>query len=148
MTSGNTSPSARGAGLDAAARLVGDRWSLRLIGALLDGERTFGELAGDVAGIAPTILAARLRSLQGAGLLTASPYELRPVRMRYALTAPGRRLAAAIATLAEWGAAREGTAQTVVHSRCGTPVVTRPWCPTCEEPVEETGRGSDELLWC
>jgi DNA-binding HxlR family transcriptional regulator len=127
--------------------MVGDRWSLRLIGVLLEGERTFGELASEVPGIAPTILTARLRSLQGMGLLTASPYELRPVRMRYALTSPGRRLATAIATLTEWGAAREGSPQ-VVHSRCGTPLVTRPWCPTCEEPVDVDGREGDELLWC
>lgn len=128
--------------------MVGDRWSLRLIGALLEGDRTFGELAGEVEGIAPTILTARLRTLQGVGLLTASPYELRPVRMRYALTAPGRRLAAAIATLAEWGAAREGSPEPSVHARCGTPLVTRPWCPTCEEPVDVDDRESDELLWC
>lgn len=148
MADGNTPSSARTAGLDAAARMVGDRWSLRLIGVLLEGDRTFGELAGEVPGIAPTILTARLRSLQGTGLLTASPYELRPVRMRYALTAPGRRLAAAIATLAEWGAAREGSTEAAVHSRCGTPVVTRPWCPTCEEPVDADAHEGDELLWC
>lgn len=127
--------------------MVGDRWSLRLIGVLLEGERTFGELATEVPGIAPTILTARLRSLQGMGLLTASPYELRPVRMRYALTAPGRRLVTTIASLSEWGAAREGSAEAPVHPRCGTPVVTRPWCPTCEEPVDADAL-DDELLWC
>ena len=41
-------------------------------------------------------------------LVTAVPYERRPLRMRYSLTEPGRRLGAAIATLAEWGAGREG----------------------------------------
>ena len=94
--------------LDAAARRVGDRWSLRVVGALLEGDRTFGELAADVDGIAPTILTARLRTLQRQALVTATPYARRPLRMRYALTDPGRRLAAAIATLAEWGAEREG----------------------------------------
>ena len=123
-------------GLEVAARLVGDRWSLRLVGALLDGDRTFGELAGQVNGIAPTILTARLRTLQRVGLLTATPYEHRPLRMRYSLTAPARRLGAAIATLAEWGGAREGASGSPVHRRCGTPVVTRPWCPTCDAPVD------------
>ena len=47
--------------LDGAAKQVGDRWSLRVIGALLAGDRTFGELAGEVDGIAPNILAARLQ---------------------------------------------------------------------------------------
>ena len=136
-------------GLDAAARMVGDRWSLRLVGALLDGDRTFGELATDVKGIAPTILSARLRTLQRLGLLAATPYEHRPVRMRYSLTAPGSRLAAAISTLAEWGGEREGTPGQASHRRCGTPVVTRPWCPTCDEPIDPADRdGGDELVWC
>ena len=59
--------------LDAAARRIGDRWSLRVVGALLDGERTFGELAAEIDDVAPTILTARLRSLQGLSLVTATP---------------------------------------------------------------------------
>ena len=149
MVSGNSPSIGNLDGLDVAARLVGDRWSLRLVGALLEGDRTFGELAGEVNGIAPTILTARLRTLQRVGLLTATPYEQRPVRMRYALTAPGHRLAAAIATLAEWGGAREGSTGAPVHRRCGTPVVTRPWCPTCDEPVDQREDAADVgLQWC
>ena len=132
--------------LDAAARRIGDRWSLRVVGALLDGERTFGELATAIDGIAPTILTARLRSLQALSLVTATPYERRPVRMRYALTEPGRRLGAVIASLAEWGATREGHADRPVHRTCGTPVETRPWCPTCDRPV--AGETGDDLIWC
>lgn len=148
MVSGNSPSIGNLDGLDVAARLVGDRWSLRLVGALLDGERTFGELAGEVNGIAPTILTARLRMLQRVGLLTATPYETRPVRMRYSLTAPGHRLAAAIATLAEWGGAREGASGAPVHRRCGTPVVTRPWCPTCDEPIDPREDAAGEgLQW-
>ena len=132
--------------LDAAARRIGDRWTLRIVGALLQGDRTFGELAGDVSGIAPTILTARLRALQSMALVTAMPYERRPLRMRYALTDPGRGLAAAIATLAEWGASREGTtAERPVHRPCGTPIETRPWCPTCDGPADDD---VDDLIWC
>jgi len=134
------------AGLDAAARRVGDRWSLRVVGALLDGDRTFGELAADVDGIAATILTARLRTLQRQALVTATPYARRPLRMRYALTDPGRRLAAAITTLAEWGAEREGHDDRPVHRACGTPLETRPWCPTCDEPADD--EAGDELVWC
>ncbi len=148
MVSGNSPSIGNLDGLDVAARLVGDRWSLRLVGALLDGDRTFCELAGQVNGIAPTILTARLRTLQRVGLLTAAPYETRPVRMRYSLTAPGQRLAAAIATLAEWGGAREGASGAPVHRRCGTPVVTRPWCPTCDEPIDPSEDAAGEgLQW-
>ncbi len=131
--------------LDDAVRRVGDRWSLRLIGALLDSDHTFGELAAEVDGIAPNILTARLKSLQGQALVLATPYERRPVRMRYSLTEPGRRLAAAIASLAEWGASREGRGHAARHDACGSPLETRPWCPTCERPVD--GVEPNDVIW-
>jgi DNA-binding HxlR family transcriptional regulator len=131
--------------LDDAVRQVGDRWSLRVIGALLDGDRTFGELTSEVDGIAPNILAARLRSLQRDALVAARPYQRHPVRMRYSLTASGRRLGDAVALLAEWGAARHGRRSATRHRSCGTPLELRPWCPTCETAVELPG--ADELIW-
>ena len=133
------------ASLDGAVRQIGDRWSLRLIAALLDGDRTFSELAGEVDGIAPNILAARLRSLQRDALVAARPYQRRPVRMRYSLTAPGRRLADAVALLAQWGASRQGRPAGPRHESCGTALELRPWCPTCEIPVEPTE--PSDLTW-
>jgi DNA-binding HxlR family transcriptional regulator len=133
------------AGLDSALRRIGDRWSLRVVGALLEDDRTFGELAADVDGIAPNILTARLRSLQADGLVVATPYERRPVRMRYSLSDPGRRLATAIASLAEWGARREGRGHTARHDVCGTPLETRPWCPTCEHAVDHAN--ATDVIW-
>ncbi len=50
--------------LAAALERVGDRWSLLLIEALLDGPRRFGELGEAVGGIAPNILTDRLRRLE------------------------------------------------------------------------------------
>jgi DNA-binding HxlR family transcriptional regulator len=135
----------KAAALDAATRRVGDRWSLRVVGALLDGDHTFGELARAIDGIAPTILTSRLRSLQRMALVTAVPYETRPVRMRYALTEPGRRLGASISSLAEWGADREGGSPPQVHAACGAAVEMRPWCPMCDRVVAE---GVDDLIWC
>ncbi len=124
------------AGLDGATRQIGDRWTLRLVAALLVGDATFSELRQQVDGIAPNILTARLRTLQRLALVTATPYERRPVRMRYALTEPGRRLAGAIASLAEWGAGREGLPGPA-HDVCGTITQVRRWCPTCQQVVPE-----------
>ena len=53
--------------LEAALDRVGDRWSLLLVEALLDGSRRFGELQTAVAGIAPNILTDRLRRLDREG---------------------------------------------------------------------------------
>ena len=132
------------ASLDGAVRQIGDRWSLRLIGALLDGDRTFSELAEEVDGIAPNILTARLKALQRDALISARPYQRRPVRMRYSLTAPGRRLGDAVALLAQWGAKRQGGAA-ARHQTCDTPLEVRPWCPTCEVAVQPDDAA--ELIW-
>jgi DNA-binding HxlR family transcriptional regulator len=133
------------ASLDRAACRIGDRWSLRVVGALLAGDRTFGELADEVDGIAPNILAARLRALQREALVAARPYQRRPVRMRYSLTASGRRLGDAVALLAEWGARRSGGGAPR-HAACGTPLEVRPWCPTCEIAVEPA-TAAEDLIW-
>ena len=50
--------------LASALERVGDRWSLLLIEALLEGPRRFGELSEAVDGIAPNILSDRLKRLE------------------------------------------------------------------------------------
>ena len=134
------------AALEAAVTRIGDRWSLRIVAALLEGDRSFSELQAQVEGIAPNTLTARLRSLEADALVTAVPYQRRPVRMRYALTEAGTTLAGALTALAEWGAARDGRPGAATHDACGTPLRTRPWCPTCDRAV-----GSEEAtadVWC
>jgi DNA-binding HxlR family transcriptional regulator len=122
--------------LDRALARVGDRWSLLLVEALLDGPRRYSELSDAVAGIAPNILAARLKRLEQDGLVTATPYSDRPVRHLYQLTADGRELAAALAVLAAWAARVEGLPAPQYHATCGTPLESRPWCPTCGRVVD------------
>ena len=90
--------------LDRALARVGDRWTLLVVEALLDGPRRYGELSTAVAGIAPNILAARLRKLEQEGLVVSTPYSSRPLRHQYQLTADGRELAGALHVLASWAA--------------------------------------------
>jgi DNA-binding HxlR family transcriptional regulator len=101
-------PTAGESGLRTALGRVGERWSLLVVEALLDGDRRFSDLAGAVPGIAPNILSARLRDLERAGVVVARPYSDRPPRMIYALTADGQALAPAIRALAGWGDGRSG----------------------------------------
>jgi DNA-binding HxlR family transcriptional regulator len=126
---------------DAVAR-VGDRWTLLLVEALLDGPRRFGELAEAVPGIAPNVLTQRLRHLQREALVVARPYSRRPPRAAYELSERGRELAGALRLLAEWGARGAGDAEALRHGRCGTPLQARWWCGTCDEAVEE-GEAAD-----
>jgi DNA-binding HxlR family transcriptional regulator len=123
--------------LDRALSRVGDRWTLLLVEALLDGPMRYGELADAVTGIAPNILAARLKRLEQDGLVTATPYSERPLRHRYALTADGRALAEALTVLAAWAARVEGLPAPRYHATCGTALESRPWCPTCSRAVDD-----------
>src|SRR3954465_14834629 len=97
--------------LAAALDRVGDRWSLLIVETLLAGSRRFHELGEGIAGVAPNILFDRLRRLERAGILVATPYSRKPVRMEYALTADGRELAGALHLLAEWGSRRGGVGE-------------------------------------
>jgi len=114
---------------------IGDKWSLLLIAALLDGPRRFGDLLEAAPGIAPNILAQRLRHLEREALIVARPYSERPPRFSYELTASAQELAGALRLLADWGARQEDV-EPPRHSDCGTPLQVRWWCPACEQPVD------------
>lgn len=122
--------------LEAALGRVGDRWSLLLVEALLDGGRRFNELAEVLPAIAPNILADRLRRLERERIVVATRYQERPPRMSYALTVDGRDLASALRLLADWGARRAEHPEPLHHELCGTSLETRWWCPTCAVTVE------------
>src|SRR6266700_3228801 len=87
-----------------ALAAVGDRWTLLVVAALLDAPRRFGELQQEVDGIAPNVLAQRLRQLERNALVIARPYSERPPRFVYELSAAGRELAGALRLLSGWGA--------------------------------------------
>lgn len=123
--------------LEAALDRVGDRWSLLLVDALLDGPRRFNELLDCPPGIAPNILTDRLRRLEREGVLVGRPYSRRPVRLAYELTLEGRGLAGALRLLADWGGHRSERAEPLRHAACGTPLEARWYCPVCARPVDE-----------
>lgn len=143
MLSDMEAAAARHAALASALRTVGDRWTMLVVAALLDGPKRFGELAQELEGIAPNVLSDRLRRLERDALLIARPYSSRPPRFAYELSARGAELAGVLRLLAAWGASDWPQERRPRHSTCGTPLEIRWWCPTCEEPVED---GHDEEL--
>jgi DNA-binding HxlR family transcriptional regulator len=120
-----------------ALAAVGDRWTLLVVAALLEGPRRFGDLQDEVHGIAPNVLSQRLRQLERSALVVARPYSERPPRFVYELSAAGRELAGALRLLAGWGARNAEGATAPRHAVCGTPIEARWWCPTCERPVSD-----------
>jgi DNA-binding HxlR family transcriptional regulator len=89
-----------------ALDVVGDRWTLLVVRDLLRGKKRFGELAGSPERIPTNILAERLKRLERAGLVEATPYSAHPPRSEYTLTPTGRELAPVLSAIAAWGHAR------------------------------------------
>jgi DNA-binding HxlR family transcriptional regulator len=128
--------------LQRALSVVGDRWSLAVIAALAEHSLRYGELHEQLDGIAPNVLAARLKRLEQEGLIAAHPYSQRPLRYRYELREAARELAGAVRLLADWGAQHGGAGtEPARHDVCGTPLETRWYCPSCEEVVGDPGLG-------
>lgn len=86
-----------------ALDLAGDKWTLLVVRDLLRGRDTYGKLLASDEGIPTNILADRLKKMEEAGLVAATPYQERPVRYSYALTAKGRDLQHVLVAVARWG---------------------------------------------
>jgi DNA-binding HxlR family transcriptional regulator len=130
----------RDCSIAATLAFVGDRWSLLILRDVFRGVHRFGDLCGDLH-IARNILADRLDKLVEAGILERVPYQERPLRHEYRLTAKGRDLSPALIALMRWGDrwANEGQPPTVlVHDACGTALEQLLRCPSCEVEVTPT----------
>ncbi len=135
-------------GLAEALAVIGDRWSLAIVGNLLEGPLRFGTLQELLPAISPNVLSQRLRALQASGLLAASPYSRSPPRYMYELTSAGAELAAPLRLLTDWGARHLGAAgEPPRHAVCETPLELRWYCPSCEEAVAEPARAPEDDLY-
>jgi DNA-binding HxlR family transcriptional regulator len=132
-----------------ATEIAGDRWVLRTVAVLEGGPGRFGDLLSALDGIAPNVLIDRLRRMERAGIVLATPYSQRPRRYVYDLTDSGRELAAVMPALATWASRRSG-GEVRRHSVCGTALETRVWCPGCRAVVDRDdsdGAEKDDLRW-
>jgi DNA-binding HxlR family transcriptional regulator len=91
-----------------ALDVVGERWTLLVIRELLNGPKRFTDLIDGLPGIGRNLLAARLRSLEAAGLVRRSELPPPAASKVYELTDDGRALGPALAELSKWGIERLG----------------------------------------
>lgn len=86
-----------------ALDLLGDRWTLLVIRDLtFRGKRRFGDFLTSPEGIPTNLLTDRLRRLEESGVVERVPYQDRPPRYEYQLTAMGKDLFPVLRTLIEW----------------------------------------------
>jgi DNA-binding HxlR family transcriptional regulator len=87
----------------AAADLLSRRWSVTVVGALVQQPAVrFNQLRASVPGITPKLLAERLRELEAAGIVERHLVLTQPVVIEYRLTEKGRALSRVVTALQEW----------------------------------------------
>jgi DNA-binding HxlR family transcriptional regulator len=100
---------------------VGEWWSMLVMRDALHGLTRFDEFQESL-GIAPNMLARRLKALVEAGLLERRAYSARPLRYEYVPTECGREFRAVLITLLAFGNrhfAPEGKSVTIVDAQTG-----------------------------
>jgi DNA-binding HxlR family transcriptional regulator len=132
--------------------LVGERWTPLIIRDAFLGVRRFGDFA-ERLGIARNVLQDRLERLVEAGILEKVPYQERPVRHEYRLTAMGRDLWPTIVALLKFGdrhLADAGPPLLILHRDCGGEIDDRRICARCGALLEledvEAKRGPGAAL--
>jgi DNA-binding HxlR family transcriptional regulator len=82
--------------------LVGDKWSILVIGTLEGGPTRYSDLAYAIPGISQRMLTLTLRRLQRDGLIFRTAYAEVPPRVEYELTDLGTSLLSSVLQLAAW----------------------------------------------
>ena len=84
--------------------LVGDKWSVLIIGTLADGATRYSDLADAIPGISQRMLTLTLKQLQRSGIISRTAYPEVPPRVEYALTDIGTSLLSTVLAMAAWSA--------------------------------------------
>ena len=123
----------------ATLEVVGDPWTLLILRDAFVGVKRF-EQWQERLGVARNVLASRLKTLVGHGVMEARRYSERPPRQEYLLTEKGLALSPVLLTMADWGdrhvyGVGNGPVH-FVHKTCGHDFVPRLACEACGEVVE------------
>lgn len=81
---------------------IGDKWSMLILFALVDGSERFNALKSRIEGISQRMLTQTLRDLERDGYVNRTVYPEVPVRVEYELTELGRDLVKPLYELVCW----------------------------------------------
>ncbi len=86
----------------ASLELVGERWALLVVREIAMGSTRFGDIVRGT-GAPRDRIAARLKTLEAAGVIGRTAYQQRPERFDYHLTESGQDLLSVLDALLAWG---------------------------------------------
>lgn len=81
---------------------IGDKWSVLILFALVDGADRFNSLKSRIVGISQRMLTQTLRDLEREGYVNRTVYPVVPVKVEYELTDMGRELVKPLYQLVSW----------------------------------------------
>jgi DNA-binding HxlR family transcriptional regulator len=121
--------------------VIGEPWSPLILRNVYMGVSRFDQLQQSL-GISRKVLTERLKWLTGKGVLERRPYEARPPRHEYVLTARGLELFEVLMVMVAWGdrwlAGEPGPPVLYRHRACGQVSHVELACSECGEPMRAT----------
>jgi DNA-binding HxlR family transcriptional regulator len=92
-----------------AIEVLGRPWNCLILNVLQAGSLRFSELSAAAQGPGDKVLSARLKELEGCGLLVREVEPGPPVRVSYALTERGRGFGEVASAIERWGRCLDAT---------------------------------------
>jgi DNA-binding HxlR family transcriptional regulator len=102
---------------------IADKWTVLVIGLLVDGPVRFNQLRRRIEGISQKMLTQTLRNLETDGLVSRTVIATVPVTVEYALTPLGHSLARTLSGVRHWA---EENIEAVLKARARGRPSTRP----------------------
>ena len=87
-----------------ALYVIGGKWKLRVIVALLEGSKRFNEIQRSIDGISARVLSSELKELELNGFVTRIVHTGTPVVVEYQITEYADTLGEVLNSLSSWGA--------------------------------------------
>lgn len=88
---------------EAAADILGKKWTGLIIRVLLGGPKRFKEIKEQIPEMSDKMLTDRMKELESLTIIKRTVYPEMPVRIEYDLTPKGRELEPVIESIQKWG---------------------------------------------
>ncbi len=87
---------------EAAAELLGKRWTGLILRVLMDGPKRFCELSGALENLSERMLSERLKELEAHAIVQRRVQATTPVQVDYRLTEKGQALSGVVNAIGQW----------------------------------------------
>lgn len=99
---------------------IGGKWKLRIIVALMSGNKRFNELQRLVEGISAKVLSTELKELEMNGFVSRKVFTGSPIVVDYALTDYAATLNDVLESLGKWGSMHRQTVKNSMRKKKAT----------------------------